>query len=278
VPTEQTYVPPASFAQACATAQPTEAGFRSFESDEALRSALTGTWLLCASTSLGAVPHDGIALASDGTWTHLTETDGDLVEQLGFGHEGTFVVIDTSAMNGPNARQLNLERTSQDYGFSSDGNTLRLATAGGGVRYDDTYVRTDRAVGPPELAFDRGERAGPEACGAGEAFVHGFASTDALGALLTGSWAICSGGLRAGASGIEFAADGTYRHLDAAGAPTMAGRYQLLDTSAMNGPGAMQLNMTDADARSYVSHPLASEAPLKLWLHAGAPIVLSAEP
>jgi hypothetical protein len=64
-----------------------------------------------------------------------------------------------------------------------------------------------------------------------------------------------------------------------------SGRYELIDTSIQNGPGAVQLNMTDDDAAAdnskgfyEVSVPQLSDAPIKMWANDGAGTILSAQP
>jgi len=283
VAAEVIYTPPATSEAACRAVAPTEDSYRAFSSNEALIGALAGTWILCTSTSTNTPEHDGLVIDAGGTWKHIVAHEGGFIEQLGFGSQGAFTVFDLTDYNGPNSRQLTFVRFMNDYAFSTDRGTLRLTAVEGPQRYDNTYVRSDLVVGPPQPEHAVGERAGLAACESREAFVHGFDSVDALRDTLSGAWTFCNGGLRAGAAGIAFAADGSYRHLDASGTTIATGRYELHDTSMMNGPGMTQVNLTDDDLRAdgrtrdyLMPGPLLSEAPLKLALGDGS--VLSALP
>lgn len=296
VATDEPYEAPATFAEACLAAQPTELGLSAFGSEDELIGALAGSWILCTSRSSNGIPHQGLVLAADRTWKHVIEREDELIEQLGFGHEGTYRVFDTSSMNGENAFQLNLLDRAVEYGFSPDGRTLQLVvrpelvapglSAPDVPSYDNVYVRTDRPIGPPQLTRQVGERAGEAACDEGEAFVHDFDSIDELRNVLIGTWVVCSGGLRDGATAIAFAADGTYMHLDGAGAVVQSGLYELMAPSMSNRPeDAMPgVYFVDDHARSpgravhSLGGLLMSDAPVKLWLRSDTQSVLSPLP
>ena len=189
------YIPPAALRAACSAQQPTASGFDMFPSDAALTDALVGTWILCGSESTRAVAHAGIRIAADGSWTHIEAATGAAIELRGFGHEGDSEVIDTSDINESNVRQFNLSGVPQEFGFSSDRQTLRLALPAASPphpRYDNLYVRTALPVGPPRLLRAAGERAGAAACPEGEAFVRGFSTEAELRAGIVGTWAIAA--------------------------------------------------------------------------------------
>jgi hypothetical protein len=282
LPTHGEYRRPHAFDDLCSATQDTAPGRNAFTSTGELIGALTGAWVLCSGGPGSAVEHAGIEFADDGTWNHLAAQDGALSQELGFGHEGTFEVIELSKRD----HQLNIQRSYQDYEFSEDRGTLRLVQSDADFpipSYDDVYVRTDLAIGPPRVARARGERGGAPACAEGEAFVQeGFASADALVAALTGSWAVCAGGFRSDAVEIAFTSDGSYRHLDADGETVATGRYEVVDTS--DGSGSVYVHMEDDDSSPdgldghYGFSARLSDAPIKLELNDDAHTVLSAMP
>jgi hypothetical protein len=77
---------------------------------EAFRQTIVHRWLLCAHPSVfGTNDEAGLDVLPDGTWFKLTvAADGSLQRAGGFGQQGTWDIIDTSAMNGKPTFQLNL--------------------------------------------------------------------------------------------------------------------------------------------------------------------------
>lgn len=257
--------------------------------------ALSGRWLRCYGDSTNAEAYVGVEIDRSGTWHYLALNDGGLIEQTGFRREGTLFVIDTSAMNsglGYYWRQVDWEFGPRDSGpspsvqFSNDRSTLRLTVPDDGglgeTLFDDIYRRTQMAVADATITCQDGERAGDAACAEGEAHLRSFTSAKDMRNALSGSWTICSGGLRRDATAIAFSTDGTYRHLDKQGTVVVTGRYKLED--AGGNPGCCLLRMTDDDTTDAQIRgqpaigPYQSLAPLKLWLDDDVRTVLSAMP
>jgi hypothetical protein len=67
---------------------------------------IAGDWALCGSTSVFGTHEAGLAIVADGTWYKLLAAGGTLSRSQGFGEQGTWDVIDTTAINGPGAYQL----------------------------------------------------------------------------------------------------------------------------------------------------------------------------
>jgi hypothetical protein len=66
-------------------------------------------WLLCGQTSTFGTTEAGLDIAADGSWYKLVSgADGSIERATGFDRQGTWEIIDTSAMNGKPTFQLNL--------------------------------------------------------------------------------------------------------------------------------------------------------------------------
>jgi hypothetical protein len=72
-------------------------------------SRLEHAWLLCDPPSVFGTGEAGLELRPDHRWSKLTRgSGGRYLRMTGWGNEGTWESIDTSAMNGPGHWQLNL--------------------------------------------------------------------------------------------------------------------------------------------------------------------------
>jgi hypothetical protein len=235
-----------------------------------LSSKLSRVWLRCNGASTGFPEHDGIAITATG-WKHLAYRDGAWIEQLGFGHEGTIQILDTS-INGPGSQQvvfwdmLPFTFASPSVDLSSSASSLHLAMGGRGMLgFDGLYIASDVTVGTAEQLYADGVRAGAAACDKAEAHLHRIGAPAEVNAALAGSWTFCSGSFRPDATGIEFSALGTYNHLAADGGTVASGLYQVIDTGDFNGAGSSQINLSDLDGgRHIMSVLLQSDAPIKL--------------
>ena len=66
-------------------------------------------WRLCGTTSVFGTQEAGLEIRADHRWSKLAPAgDGRFVRLAGWGNEGTWESVDTSAMNGPGRWQLNL--------------------------------------------------------------------------------------------------------------------------------------------------------------------------
>lgn len=81
------------------------------------RSAMIGTWLICAKPTFFGSDEDGLEIRSDGRWSKLYRASNhSLVRGRGAGDEGTWNTIDTSSMNGRPTYQINFN---VDEGYAS---------------------------------------------------------------------------------------------------------------------------------------------------------------
>jgi hypothetical protein len=88
----------------------TEQGVLATPTEQSFISAVVGVWLLCRTPSVFGTSEQGLDVSPDGTWFKLAQgSAGVLVADRGWGNEGTWAVVDTSAMNGPGNYQLNLK-------------------------------------------------------------------------------------------------------------------------------------------------------------------------
>jgi hypothetical protein len=286
--THEHYVRPAVFDAECAAVQPTMQALDAFTSDQAMLDALTGHWLRCSGDASNVGPYAGLEIDANRTWHYLVLQDGALVEQVGFLREGLVGIAETAPYNGPNWRQFNLGYGPEpavganELEFSNDRQTMRIATYDIGsdpLAYDDIYQRTQMPVTAPNIPREDGERAGSAACAEGEAHVRAFSSADELRDALTGKWAICSGGLRRGATAVAFSRDGTYEQVDDQGHVVVTGHYEIDDSAGVQ--ARMRDDDTTAEQRRgeyYGLAPWLSMAPLKLWFGDERRTVLSAMP
>jgi hypothetical protein len=284
--THEHYARPLVFDAECAAVQPTMQALDAFTSDQAMLDALTGHWLRCSGDASDLGPYAGLEIDANRAWHYLVLQDGALVEQVGFLREGQVGIAETSPYNGPNWRQFNLGYGPEpavganELEFSNDRQTMRIATydIGSDLVYDDIYQRTQMPVTAANVPRQDGERAGSAACAEGEAHLRAFSSADDLREALAGKWAICSGGLRRGATAVVFSRDGTYEQVDDQGHVVAAGHYEIDDSAGV------QAVMRDDDSTieerrgNYELAPWLSMAPLKLWFGDERRTVLSAMP
>jgi hypothetical protein len=108
-PTGGNAAPPAVTAPPAACSEPEE-GERVFPTEQKFAEALVGRWMLCGTVSVFGTQEAGLEFAADGRWYKLyLEPDGGVVRGKGFDREGGWSTIDTSAFNGKNTYQLNLD-------------------------------------------------------------------------------------------------------------------------------------------------------------------------
>jgi hypothetical protein len=205
-----------------------------------------GTWLLCSGGISSPADTAGLEL-SPGKAQFLTKAGGSLVPGSG-DYQRTVEILDTTAMNGAGSYQINLStavgtnmylsRTSEDGRFLE----MNEATSGKQAR----YVRVPKAA----------------ACAISGA-PHAYTSTADLSARIAGKWAVCSGGVTSPSDtrGIEFQAALAHFLVDSAGTLVRGPgwdyerRVQIIDTTAMNGAGSYQINLsTGAGTNMYFSH------------------------
>jgi hypothetical protein len=273
--------PPPVAAQSCAGASKTPDNPSQFASSTELSGVLTRTWLYCGSTSsgpgaspLGDATIAGFQVTTDGAFYVLrTAADGGLVRHTGFDDEGRIVLVDTSAMNGTGAFQINFVHAgngtsmSQPY-VSQDEKTIAFVTEAG----RSTFVATDAPVAVPDLPAD-GLHLGASGCAVEEGHTAStFASATDAQARLVARWAACPQTSLPrfgpdGNAGLELTNDGHFYFLQpdysrGSGDP-WTGTYQLVDTSSMNGPGVFQLNLNIANG-TYILEWATSTAPVKL--------------
>lgn len=224
-----------------------------FASSSDLQARLVGVWVRCDGPAISPAQDEaGIAVRPDGTWSALRQkSDGSLVWGSGFDYEGSWEIVDTSAMNGAGVFQVTWHRTQSFLptlvAFTESPVKVRLRSMAG----DATYVRVNVPVVSPGDGPQTRTCADP-----GQNVQTHFASADALKALLVGQWLRCTGnGPITQDSGIEFDPDGRWfglqsadtdalRHLSGSG---HEGTWELVDTSAMNGAGTYQVNVSSGD-------------------------------
>jgi hypothetical protein len=93
-----------------ATCSQTERGVLATPTQQAFIKDVVGDWLLCGTTSVFGTNEQGLEISPDGSWSKLTlNPAGRPVAMRGWGNQGAWSVVDTSAMNGPGTYQLNLK-------------------------------------------------------------------------------------------------------------------------------------------------------------------------
>jgi hypothetical protein len=93
-----------------ATCSQTEQGVLATPTKQSFISDVVGVWLLCRTPSVFGTNEQGLEISPDGSWFKLAlDSAGLLVARRGWGNEGTWAAVDTSAMNGPGTYQLNLK-------------------------------------------------------------------------------------------------------------------------------------------------------------------------
>lgn len=98
-----------SAAEVCALQEQPIPAVSSQQGTMALVDRLLGQWVLCGATSVFGTNEAGLEFAADGSWYKLYASGGALVRGQGFDGQGTWSIVDTSAVNGTaNPYQLNL--------------------------------------------------------------------------------------------------------------------------------------------------------------------------
>jgi hypothetical protein len=93
-----------------ATCSQTERGVLATPTEQAFISDVVGDWRLCRTPSVFGTNEQGLEISPDGRWFKLAADSAGLPEAVrGWGNEGTWTAVDTSAMNGPGTYQLNLK-------------------------------------------------------------------------------------------------------------------------------------------------------------------------
>lgn len=113
---------------------------------------LVGPWTRCGSGSAIGNPagEAGLVFAADGTFRRLVRAaDGTVVPASGVGQEGTWVVRDTTSMNGPGSYQVDLTVDGSGTYISAPVFLASPTT----VRFVGTQVQADYISGqPPDAA------------------------------------------------------------------------------------------------------------------------------
>jgi hypothetical protein len=197
---------------------------------------VAGTWLLC-SGGIGS-PADTAGIDFAPGKAHFLQKVGDtLVNGPGADYERNVAFVDTTAMNGPGAYQINLSTAVGTNMYTSraseDGRFLDL--------YEGTSGKQARYVRVPAKP----------ACSISGA-PHAYRSIADVAARIKGKWAVCSGGITgpADTKGLEFdgAADAWFL-IDSSGSLVRGPGWdyerdvQIIDTTSMNGAGWYQINL-----------------------------------
>lgn len=236
-----------------------------FTSIADVQASLAGRWALCS----GAInsPQDARGIEFDGKKAYfLVQSTGGLTRGGGPGYVRDVSILDTSSMNGPNSYQINLD--GQGFGNSY---FASYADSTGSLRLDEgtsaKQANYGRIAAPPQTCAG--------VCGSSGA-ARAFASTADVASALAGRWSLCSGKMNApsDAVGIEFTGDRAWFLVDD-GAGNLArgvgfdyeAKFEVLDTSSMNGPGSYQVNLTRSGGNSYVVE--VSDCPRKLVMNEG---------
>lgn len=219
---------------------------------EQVRTLVVGTWIRCEGSPLFSQFGDaevGVEVDADGRFYRLFEAaDGTLLRADGLDLEGTWAVIDTTAMNGPGSYQMNwkvmgLTKLTTPTFFESPP-SLRLGQATDFARYE-RWTGAAPVSGLPPGADRCGHPTGPISPASEEQFRD----------LLIGSWTLCGDasalGDPTGEVGLEITADGhLYRLVRNADGTIIRGvgsgqefSWTVTDTTAMNGPGSYQVDL-----------------------------------
>ena len=214
------------------------------------RATMTRAWLLCAPPSLFGATEAGFELRADGRWSKLERNPGGgLTRAAGWGNEGSWETIDTSAMNGAPTFQLNFRIDGDGSIFTipqfGDMSKVRVATAGSVVT---DYVPVP--AGTPILPVDPPARGGI-GCDATEE-PYAPATEAEFRTAMIGAWLLCAepSFLGTAEAGLEIRADGRWTKLASApgrglvrlGGTGNEGTWETVDTSAMNGRPTFQIN------------------------------------
>ena len=267
---------PADEAAACAT---TEDGIAPTPTTEAYVDLLVGIWALCDAASAFGGDEKGLEIGVDGHWWKLQrDASGGLARVEGWGNEGSWETIDTSAMNGPGAYQLNLAIDGSGTYitqpvFATNVPKMRLTN----YSMVADYVRTDATTNPTGKEEAQSYPSDNEACAAVENGIEPTPTERRFVELFVGIWSLCNTPSVFGSddAGLEIAADGHWWKLadDLAGGLTRAegwgneGTWAVLDTSVMNGPGHYQLNLAIDGSGTVTSQPVFATTPPKMRLN-----------
>ncbi len=210
-------------------------------------SRVAGMWLLCSGRIGSPGDTAGLEIAA-GKAHFLVKTGDALVASSDAPYERTVSFVDTTGMNGAGSYQINLDSgigTNMYFSRTSeDGKFLELNEATSGLQ-----ARYVRVAAPPKVCAIAG-------------VPHAYASIADVNARIAGKWTACSGGITgpADAKGLEIAGGQAYFLVGAAGSLARgpgwdSGRsVPVIDTSAMNGPGSYQINLsTGAGTNMYFS-------------------------
>jgi hypothetical protein len=219
---------------------------------------LVGTWIACDGVPLlGDVTSRyevGVQFTPDGRLHRVYRDDtGTLIRGEGLGLQGTWTLAAVPSMMLVTTHfQLNFEVGAGTFltsvGFVASPPFLRVTRLGGTTDLV-RWLRSDPVPGPPP-GVDVG------GCGLPQDPVTPQSLADAQ-RLLVGTWEHCGGAQSVfyaatpGEAGVEFAADGTvYRLVRGPDGALVRGQgagqvgtWEMLDTSAMNGPGHVQVNV-----------------------------------
>jgi hypothetical protein len=232
---------------------------------------LIGTWVRCDGESLfaGQIGADiGLEVVPDGRFFRLYRGAGDtLIRAEGLEQEGRWTVLDSTAINGPGSYQVNLRllgsgtRIIQPTFLSSPSTLSAL-----GMEIHAVHQRWAGAAPIP----GRSEGIGDGTCGQPTNPVV-LSSAAQVKQLLVGTWILCNGrsvagGTIDGEAGLEIKGNGQFTLLvrGADGGSLRAtdsgaqGTWDVLDTSAMNGPGFYQVNFVSSGSEAPFSAAFAA--------------------
>lgn len=256
-------VPPAATRRGHASAsdQPSgcDSGQGSYQptTEAEFRTVMTRAWLLCQAPSFFGTDDAGLEIRADGRWSKLTRTsNGSLARAGGWGNEGTWDTVDTSAMNGRPTFQINFQ-------VGGGGQWMTTPVFGDGSAASQvSKMRLDSyAGGASYVAAPEGTKILPVPAGADPAPASGcdrretsyWPSSEAeFRTMMTGVWLLCRTPSFFGTdeAGLEIRADGRWSKLRQTpngslvrpGGEGNEGTWDTVDTSAMNGRPTFQIN------------------------------------
>jgi hypothetical protein len=239
------------------------------------RQQLFRTWLLCSKPSIfGSSDEAGLEIAADGRWYKVfTQSDGTLQRGVDL-NQGTWEIIDTSAMNGQPSFQLNLSTTLGTVIVHPEFSVapLKMHVNNNGV-FAATYAAQGEAVPPTMSATEIAATYPPKACSLPGQPVPTPGARDAFTAAFVGRWLTCQGSIFPNPKevGLEFAADGTLSKLYPGKTPGTVvrasgfgeeGRWSLLDI----GSATIQVDLEMAGGGGISLFPVFTSSPRKMHL------------
>ncbi len=232
-----------------------------------------GTWIRCEGPpQFGDVGGGevGVQVDANGRFHRLFDGGGGtLIRADGLDQEGEWTVIDTTGINGPGSYQINWSLLGSGTVITSPTffdapSSLRLDETAGVARYEPWTGPAPVPGLPPGVGTGEcGQPADPVT----------LSTVAQVQDLLVGAWALCGDrsvlGDTADEVGLEFSADGRFRRLvlDAAGNRIRAvgdgneGTWDLIDSTAINGPGSFQLDLRIMGRGTVPTFPLFLETP-----------------